>query len=319
MRTALLALALSLSPLALAAPASLPRRSSSSSSLALALDARDLELRRDSISIPGFDSPIPTGVELLYFPAFEAPKAGEVFQAGGVLRVAWNTTKPYDWTDEQLPKTATVRLGYLDASSPGYHLDVAEPLGEIEYYGAGTADLPLPAGLATRSTYFITAGSTSVTSAQFTIEAVAASSSSSSTTTTPAAVASSSARAAAARPAAASSSSASSSAAREVETPAAAASPQADEDSSSPSSSSSSAPAAALPASASSSSSTTTTPAAPSPTAEEATVPSSSSGASVIAAAAASQSSPTSGATALGVSGGLVAIVAGVVAVACAL
>ncbi|GAA5849066.1 hypothetical protein JCM8547_006432 [Rhodosporidiobolus lusitaniae] len=141
---------------------------------------------RDALSIPGFDKgALDTGVELLYFPGFSRPAAGEVVKAGGVLTVAWNTTKPYDWTDAQLPKTAEVRLGYLDGESIGYHLDVAAPLGTISYYsGSGSASFDLPSDLATRDTYFITAGSTSVRSAQFTIEAVeeeeAASSSSSS-------------------------------------------------------------------------------------------------------------------------------------------
>ncbi|BGP17456.1 hypothetical protein JCM10213_003261 [Rhodosporidiobolus nylandii] len=132
---------------------------------------------------------------LLYFPAFSEPRAGSTWMAGGMLRVAWNTTKPYDWSDDQLPKYATVRLGYTDEDSVGYHLDVAPPLGNITYYsGPGTAYLPLPDYLETRSTYFITAGSTSVTSARFTIEAVssgAGGESSSSSSTAPPAVMSS--------------------------------------------------------------------------------------------------------------------------------
>ncbi|GAA5994244.1 hypothetical protein JCM11641_001760 [Rhodosporidiobolus odoratus] len=142
------------------------------------LDFRQLN-KRDTATTNDYQG-VDSGNQLLYFPSFERPTKGEVFQAGGNLRIAWNTTKPYDWNEDQLPKYAEVRLGYLDPNDPGYHLDAAPPLGNISYWdGPGTADLPLPSDLATRSTYFITAGSTSVTSAQFTIEAVDASVSSS--------------------------------------------------------------------------------------------------------------------------------------------
>lgn len=145
------------------------------------LDFRQFS-KRDTATTNDYQG-VDSGNQLLYFPSFERPTKGEVFQAGGNLRIAWyvlvpydrhvkklrelrarrdgpclakqevvevgacgrvwsrarpvcwtrrlrllvgfcrNTTKPYDWNEDQLPKYAEVRLGYLDPNDPGYHLD----------------------------------------------------------------------------------------------------------------------------------------------------------------------------------------------------
>ncbi|GAA5915281.1 hypothetical protein JCM8208_004525 [Rhodotorula glutinis] len=114
---------------------------------------------------------------IAYFPKLTSPTRGSVWQAGGVLEVAWNATRP-DYPDSQLHKFASVYLGYLDDSDPGsgYNLDFENPIGNVSFYGgSGTAQLPLPADLPTRSTYLITMGSTNNISPPFKIEGAAAS------------------------------------------------------------------------------------------------------------------------------------------------
>ncbi|GAA5960666.1 hypothetical protein JCM8115_001787 [Rhodotorula mucilaginosa] len=154
----------------------------------------DLERRAE------FDT-IPTGVSLIdYFPRFTSPTSSSVFQAGGNIEISWNNTRP-DYPDEQLHKSALVILGYLDDADPsgGYHLDFQNPLGNVSFFsGSGSASLPLPANLKTRSTYLLTMGSTRNISPLFTIEATSAASatsagSSSSSSSSASAAASSSA------------------------------------------------------------------------------------------------------------------------------
>ncbi|KPV74392.1 uncharacterized protein RHOBADRAFT_54226 [Rhodotorula graminis WP1] len=132
---------------------------------------------------------------IAYFPKLTSPTRGSVWQAGGVLEVAWNATRP-DYPDSQLHKFASVYLGYLDDSDPGsgYNLDFENPIGNVSFYdGSGTAQLPLPADLPTRSTFIITMGSTNNISPPFKIEgAAAASPSSSSAASSPSADAASS-------------------------------------------------------------------------------------------------------------------------------
>ncbi|GAA5846447.1 hypothetical protein JCM9279_001378 [Rhodotorula babjevae] len=115
---------------------------------------------------------------IAYFPKLTSPTRGSEWQAGGVLEVAWNATRP-DYPDSQLHKFASVYLGYLDDSDPGsgYNLDFENPIGNVSFYdGSGTAQLPLPADLPTRSTYLITMGSTNNISPPFKIEGAAAAS-----------------------------------------------------------------------------------------------------------------------------------------------
>ncbi|TNY21523.1 hypothetical protein DMC30DRAFT_199777 [Rhodotorula diobovata] len=109
---------------------------------------------------------------IAYFPKISSPSKGSVWRAGESLTVSWNSTKP-DYPDSQLHKFAAVYLGFLDDSDPssGYNLDIENPLGNVSFYdGSGTANLPLPADLPTRSTYLVTMGSTNNLSPLFTIE-----------------------------------------------------------------------------------------------------------------------------------------------------
>ncbi|BGP25637.1 hypothetical protein Rt10032_c06g2944 [Rhodotorula toruloides] len=137
---------------------------------------------------------IPQGVQLLdYWPRITSPAKGDVFQAGGQLLLSWNNTKP-DIPDNQIHKFSPVILGFLDESNPGsgYNLDVQHPLGNVSFYsGSTSASLPLPADLATRSTYLLFLGSTSNICPLFTINAVASSSSSAALTSSSTSAASS--------------------------------------------------------------------------------------------------------------------------------
>lgn len=105
---------------------------------------------------------------------------------------AQGTTPPYD--PAQIPQSARVILGYLSESSPGFHLDLGRqsrnfeldqnewltpvdlnppenPLAEVNLYQAPfTAQVTLPTGIPTRSTYLLILGSSGNTSPLFTIE-----------------------------------------------------------------------------------------------------------------------------------------------------
>ncbi|BGP56406.1 hypothetical protein JCM8202_001854 [Rhodotorula sphaerocarpa] len=132
----------------------------------------------------GYSPATPPAQFIDYFPTFTSPSAGDVFQAGGDILISWNATKP-NYPDNQLHTYALVVLGYLDSADPGggYHLDFDHPLGNVSFYsGSGSASLPLPANLTTRSTYLVTMGSTQNISPLFTIEGSADAPSSTATT-----------------------------------------------------------------------------------------------------------------------------------------
>ncbi|GAA6062603.1 hypothetical protein JCM10212_004898 [Sporobolomyces blumeae] len=131
-----------------------------------------------------YTAPKPLKNSIAYFPAITSPAEGSEWAAGGSLTVAWNNTKP-NYAENQIHKYATLLLGYTDASSPGYHLDIDHPLANVTLYGSeDPIEVTLPADLPTRSSYILVLGSTANTSPLFTINAVGGDASSAGTSST---------------------------------------------------------------------------------------------------------------------------------------
>ncbi|KAI0349586.1 hypothetical protein OH77DRAFT_1222554 [Trametes cingulata] len=79
--------------------------------------------------------------EVVFRPHVTSPKAGDVWPAGSVQTVTWDTS---DIPEESKNQTGLILLGYIEGNDINEHLDVANPLAVNFPITAGSAQVKVP-------------------------------------------------------------------------------------------------------------------------------------------------------------------------------
>ncbi|BGP53453.1 hypothetical protein JCM8202_001096 [Rhodotorula sphaerocarpa] len=128
-----------------------------------------------------------------YHPAFTFPQGGEIWKAGQRYSASWDQTLPQDIAIQNVSHTADIMLGYKSDVEGDYSEHLKWTLAkDVQLYAPApnSVDFELPADLVSRDSYFLVMlGSTSDTSALFSIVGHASSPTATESASAPAATA----------------------------------------------------------------------------------------------------------------------------------
>ncbi|KAI0372273.1 hypothetical protein BV20DRAFT_964416 [Pilatotrama ljubarskyi] len=111
--------------------------------------------------------------EIVFRPHVTSPKAGDVWPAGSVQTVTWDTS---DIPEESKNQTGLILLGYIEGDDINEHLDVANPLAVNFPITAGSAQVKVPEVTPRNDYVVVLFGDSGNTSPKFTITTDAGSS-----------------------------------------------------------------------------------------------------------------------------------------------
>ncbi|KAL8292855.1 hypothetical protein RQP46_000549 [Phenoliferia psychrophenolica] len=102
-----------------------------------------------------------------YSPPITSPDRQTFWTSGLTYTVTWNTTLPEGVSQDDVPQTATIKLGYITEDSENLNWTLAE---DVPLYTTGSYDVTLPSDLKGKSNYVIgLLGSSGNVSPEFTI------------------------------------------------------------------------------------------------------------------------------------------------------